>query len=121
MKIGKIAACLVLLSLMLGCSAIYRSTGISQARELEKTGLPAEATILQIRDTGMTLNNDPVVDFMLEVRPEGKAPYRAKTRMPISRLEIPRFQPGAVVRINYDPNDPSRVSFDLEDRSPASV
>jgi len=113
MNEGKMATGFVILSLMLGCSVFYRATGISQARKLDKTGRPAEATILEIRDTGMTLNDDPVVDFVLEVRPEGMEPYRARTRMPISRIEIPRFQPGAIVRVNVDPNDPSRVSFDL--------
>jgi hypothetical protein len=33
--------------------------------------------------------------------------------MRISRIEIPQFQPGAVVHVNYDPNNPSRISFDL--------
>lgn len=116
MKVGKTAAYLTILSFLFGCSAIYRVTGISQALELEKAGRPAEATILEISDTGMTLNDDPVVDFILEVRPEGKEAYQAKTRMPISRIKIPQFQPGAVLRVNYDPNNPSRVSFDLNDR-----
>jgi hypothetical protein len=113
MKGGRIALLVLLLAVLGGCAVINRATGITQARELQRTGLPAEATILEISDTGMTLNEDPVVDFMLEVRPEGKEAYRARTRMPISRIRIPQFQPGAVVPVNYDPKDPSRVSFQL--------
>jgi hypothetical protein len=44
------------------------------------------------------------VDFVLEVRPRGKEACQAKTRMRISRIEIPQFQPGAVVKVKYDPN-----------------
>ena len=116
MSTGKTAASVVMLSVLFGCSWINRTTGYSQAKELEKIGLPAEATILEIRDSGITVNNDPVVDFVLEVRPKGKEAYQAKTRMLISRIEIPQFQPGAVVRVNYDPNNPSRVSFDLKNK-----
>jgi uncharacterized protein YceK len=117
MSVGKATAVVVMISVLSGCSLITRKidrmTGYSQAQELEKTGQPAEATILEIRDSGITVNNDPVVDFVLEVRPEGKEAYKAKTRMRISRIEIPQFQPGAVVHVNYDPNNPSRISFDL--------
>ncbi|MCX6558656.1 MAG: DUF3592 domain-containing protein [Candidatus Aminicenantes bacterium] len=117
MRVAKTTAVVVMISALFGCSVITRKidrmTGYSQAQELEQTGQPAEATILKIRDTGMTVNNDPVVDFLLEVRPESKKAYKAETRMRISRIEIPQFQPGAVVKVNYDPNDPSRVSFDL--------
>lgn len=117
MKAVRLVTCLFLLPVFFfGCSAVYNRVGITQARELNRIGRPAEATILEIRDTRMTLNDDPIVDFVLEVRPEGREAYRAETRMPISRIEIPQFQPGAVVRVNYDPDDPSRVSFDLEDR-----
>jgi hypothetical protein len=120
MNVGKTTAVVVMISVLFGCSVITRKinrmTGYSQAQELQKTGQPAEATILEIRDTGMTMNNDPIVDFVLEVRPEGKKAYKAETRMRISRIEIPQFQPGAVVEVNYDPNDPSRVSFNLNNQ-----
>jgi len=117
MSVGKATMVVVMISVLSSCSVITRKidrmTGYRQAQELEKTGQTAEATILEIRDSGITVNNDPVVDFVLEVRPEGKEAYKAKTRMRISRIEIPQFQPGALVQVNYDPNNPARVSFNL--------
>jgi hypothetical protein len=95
-----------------GCAIVNRTTGVSQARELQKTGIPAEAKILELWDTGMTLNNDPVVWLVLEVHPKEGAPYRAKTKSPISRLDVPQFQPGAIVPVRYDPKDHQRVSLD---------
>lgn len=66
-------------------------------------GLPAQATILEISDTGTTINNDPVVRMLLEVRTPGGVPFQAEAERLISRLKIPQFQPGAVVQVKYDP------------------
>lgn len=104
------------LALVAGCVLIDLPTGESEARLLRQTGTPAWATILRLWDTGITVNDDPVVGLEVEVRPspptEG-APFRAvipKSR--ISRLDVPRVQPGETVAVRYDPNDPSRVALD---------
>jgi hypothetical protein len=90
-------------------------SGISDAKVLQKTGEPAEATILQIWDTGMTVNDDPVIRFLLEVHPTGKPDYQAETKLRISRLAISRFQPGAVVPVRIDPRHPKHVALDIYD------
>lgn len=113
-RISRAAVVPVAVVLLSGCAAINRMTGMSQAQELLTAGEPAEATILQIWDTGMTLNEDPVVGFRLEVRsPEGQT-WRAETKGVVSRLAIPRIQPGRVVGVRYDRAYPTRVSLDLE-------
>lgn len=66
-------------------------------------GLPAQATILEISDTGTTINNNPVVKLLLEVQTPGGLPFQAEAERLISRLDIPQFQPGAVVPARYDP------------------
>lgn len=76
-------------------------------------GLPAQATILQIWDTGMTMNRNPVVGFLLEVRPASGASWQAKTKLVVSRLAVSRVQPGVIVPVRYDPNDHTRVSLAL--------
>jgi hypothetical protein len=98
-----------------GCMTgwINRRTGITETREVQATGEAAQATILELIDTGMTLNNDPVVDLVLEVRRTGQPAYRARTRTPVSRLAVPRFQPGAVVPVKVDPRNPDRVALDV--------
>ena len=101
-----------------GCAFINHMDGVAQARQLQKTGLAAQATILRIWDTGMTVNDDPVVGFLLEVRPPGGAPYQAETKLLVSRLSIPQVQPGAIVPVRYDPAVPSHVSLELGPREP---
>ena len=72
-------------------------------RAVLANGQPAEARILEIRDTGTTINNDPVVRFLLEVHPPDGSPFQAETERLISRLEIPQIQPGTTLRVKYDP------------------
>lgn len=102
-----------MLALAAGCAVIDRATGESQARVLRQTGVPAWATILRIWDTGITLNDDPVIGMEVEVRPEEGESFRAvipKSR--ISRIAIPQFQPGKEIAVRYDPRDPSQVALD---------
>jgi hypothetical protein len=104
---------LVVCAGLCGCFIANKTAGLSQAKELQKIGRPAQAVILQISDTGWTLNDDPVVAFWLEVHPDGEEAYQARTKIVISRVHIPQFQPGASVPVRIDPKDRSRVSLDI--------
>lgn len=96
-----------------GCAIANKAAGLSQAKELHRTGTSANAKILEIADSGWTVNEDPVISFVLEVYPEGKEPYHAQTKIVISRVHVPQFQPGAMVPVKIDPKNPSRVSLDI--------
>ncbi|HEU5100739.1 MAG TPA: hypothetical protein VFU22_17040 [Roseiflexaceae bacterium] len=78
-----------------------------------KNGTPAQATILRIWDTGTTINDNPVVGFLLEVRPQNLPAYQAESKSMIPRLSIPQFQPGATVPVKIDPLNQSRVALDI--------
>jgi len=103
---------LLLSALALGCSMF--DTGMSEAKDLQRTGVSAQAEILAIGETGLTVNDNPVITLDVEVRPADRPPYRGTIkRLLISRLEVPQFQPGRIIPVRFDPRDPSRVSFDL--------
>lgn len=73
-------------------------------------GERAQATIVAVRDTGMTVNDDPRVELTLRFTPRGEsAPVERKMKMLVSRIAVP--QRGTTVEIAYDPNDPERLSF----------
>ncbi len=96
-----------------GCMIADNMSGITQTRQLQRTGQPAKATFLRIWDTGTTINNDPVVWLELEVHPEKAAAFQAKTKCLISRLDVPKFQPGCTIPVRYDPADHARVGIDV--------
>lgn len=106
-----LALCLTLSGCMTGL--IDRMTGEDKASEIRKTGTAAKARVIRIWDTGMTLNNDPIVGFRLEVHPDGMEPFEAETQALIGRLDIPQVQPGRDVPVKFDPKDHTRVALDL--------
>ena len=106
-----VLAVLALLALT-GCAIRDRMTGETEARRIRAVGVAAPATVVQIWDTGVTVNDDPVVGFLLDVKPEGQAPFQAKTKALVSRLAVPRVQPGAQLKVMYDPKDTTRVALD---------
>jgi len=73
---------------------------------------PADATVLSVSDTGVTLNDIyPYVQMELEVRPQGRPAYRMSSKFLINRLDIPRYQPGSVIGVVVDKNDPNNVAL----------
>ena len=100
-----------------GCSligaAIDQASGGDEVRRLRQVGVPAEAEIVRIWDTGTTINDDPVIGMEVEVLPSGGDPFRAVVpKTWISVLDIPQFQPGRIIAVRYDPADPSRAAID---------
>jgi hypothetical protein len=90
-----------------------------QAKRLLQTGLPAKAKVLALNDTGVTVNQNPQVQLTLEVTPDNgnPPPYQTTLRTIVSRLHIPQFQPGAKLRVRYDPNHPAQVAVEGVDLS----
>ncbi len=66
-------------------------------------GVPAQATILEVSDTGTTINDDPVVRLLLEVEPSGQPIFQAETERVMSRVQLSQFQRGTVVQVKYNP------------------
>jgi hypothetical protein len=79
-------------------------------KKLLAEGTQAQAVVLGVSDTGVTINENPRVKLTLQVQPEGGAPFEATKTVTVSRVAIPRAGDSFIVR--YDPADPSRVEID---------
>ena len=77
-----------------------------KAQHLMAAGRVGTATVTALRDSGMTINDHPVVDLDLQVVVDGGVPYAVTHRQTINRLAIAGFQPGATVPVRVDPADP---------------
>jgi hypothetical protein len=98
----------------LGCMSIVdRFSGGKESCEIVAAGKPATGKIVRLIDTGTTINNDPVVEFLLYITAPGVEPYEARTKHLVSRLDIPSIQPGRIVPVRYDQQTPARVAIDL--------
>jgi hypothetical protein len=85
--------------------------GGAQNRRLLQSGEPATATIVELRDTGVSVNDNPQVELVLDVLPTGRPPFRATTRTMISRLQTSQVQPGMQVLVKFDTNDTNKVAL----------
>ncbi len=111
---ARLAVVILTLVFLLGFYFAFKLTLGPYARQkrLMRSGRRAEATILEVEDTGVTVNKIyPLVKVRLEVRPPDGEPYRAETKMLVNRLAVPQIQPGLVVPVMYDPGDPSSVAI----------
>ncbi|HEV7505855.1 MAG TPA: DUF3592 domain-containing protein [Thermoanaerobaculia bacterium] len=116
-KLAGIGAIAALLAMILGglggCAMIDRMSGVAETKRIQESGVAARARILEIWDTGITVNEDPVIGIKAEVtRADGTTYTATIPKSLISRLDIPRFQPGAVVDVRIDPQDSSKVALD---------
>ena len=108
------ATTILLASALTGCAMIDRMSGVAETKRLQEFGVAARARILEIWDTGITVNEDPVIGIRAEVtRADGTIYAASIPKSLISRLDIPRFQPGAVVDVRIDPQDSSKVALDV--------
>ncbi len=108
------ALALLLAVLLAGCAIADRMSGVSEAKRLQEEGTPTTARILKIWDTGITVNDDPVIGMDVEVTREDGSVYTATIpKSLISRLDVPQFQPGLPVGVRIDPQDPAKVAIDV--------
>jgi hypothetical protein len=84
------------------------------ASRLRKTGVAANARIVEMNDTGVTLNNSPQVKLLLEVTPPMGQPYLVETKQYISRLQTSMYMPGNMIPVLIDPNDKNMISINYE-------
>jgi hypothetical protein len=99
------AVILILIGIVLRIAA-------GKKRRIEQSGTPGEARVVSVGQTGMLINNNPVIEFDLEVTLPGMAPYRTTTRSTVPMIALPRVMPGARLPIKADPTEPSKIVID---------
>jgi len=77
--------------------------GIRNRRVL-RSGRSGEGRVVSVAQTGTYINNNPVVRITLEVTPSDGRPFQAETEKLINQIQIPQYQPGAVLPVRYDPD-----------------
>lgn len=81
--------------------------------DLLQSGQPAAARVLAVRDTGVTINKfNAVLELTLEVHPTDRPVYTAKTRTLLGRTQWGVIQPGMVLQVRIDRQNPQRIAID---------
>ena len=81
-----------------------------KAEELFETGSKGVGTVIQVQDTGMTVNDNPRVKMTFRVEPlDGGEAFDLEKKTTVSRVAIPRQ--GDRYPVWYDPQDPSKWAY----------
>jgi len=94
-------------ALSIGIPFFIMRSNQQKAQALMATGTQGEATVLQINDTGMRINDNPRVALLLEVRIPGYPPYQVQKTVTISIIRLAQVQVGSVVAVMADPTQPN--------------
>ena len=73
------------------------------------SGLAGNAIVTAIADTGMMINEAPVMELDLTVAVPGREPYPVKHRQLVALSAIPNFQPGKTFPVHVDQHDPTKL------------
>ena len=89
---------------------LFRRRKGALARRLLAEGTNTTGTITAVRDTGVTINNNPRIALEIDVKTH-QGPMKLEKTVTVSRLTIPRE--GDVVQVWYDRNDPKTFALGL--------
>ena len=81
-----------------------------KAANLVETGAKGVGVVLNVQDTGTTINDNPRVKMSFRIEPlDGGAPFEAEKTKTVSRVEIPRA--GDRYPVWYDAADPTSWAY----------
>jgi membrane protein implicated in regulation of membrane protease activity len=93
-----------------------------QAMELMRSGTRGIGTIVEVSDTGVTINNNPRILIRMHIEPlDGSAPVERSKSVLVSRVAVPRA--GERYPAWFDPADPDKWMYGtaMEAGAPAEV
>ncbi|MEO7793760.1 MAG: PDZ domain-containing protein [Thermoanaerobaculia bacterium] len=109
---------LPLVGMLSACTSLMTSFGGAMPETLRTQSVAAEALVLEVWDTGWTVNDDPVVGMKVRVQPADGPAYEATIEKTlVSRIATWQFQPGTTIPVRYDPQNPAVVAVDTEPRA----
>jgi hypothetical protein len=105
-----ISTIVALLFLLILAAIILASKHAKLRTKILKDGESAKAKIIQAQHTGGIVNGvNYGISFVLEVQPKNKKSYQATARAMVPAVSLPKYQPGTVVQVKFNPANPSRV------------
>jgi hypothetical protein len=78
------------------------------------SGMPGEALVTAVNQTGVMVNNQPMYSFDIEVSGQGFAPVRTTHREVVPFWYLNRVGPQSRIPVKVDPSNPTRVIFDWD-------
>lgn len=80
--------------------------------KLMQAGLAGQATVLSAAETGVYINERPMVRLQLNVNVPGRAPYTVEHSEVIPLIALGMITPGSSLPVAVDPVDPQKLAID---------
>ena len=88
--------------------AAMRMWELASDEMLRRRGVSTNASVVQISDTRRRFYLQPEVEVLVEYK-IGPLTVHGTFREKMSAVNLARLEPGSVVKVIYDPEEPSRV------------
>jgi hypothetical protein len=88
--------------------------GYEEAQRIRTQGVAGTARVLNMRQTGAYLNEQPQVELTLEVTTSMHGPYQVTLKEWVPLIMLGRLTSGVPLQVKVDPADPQRVVIDWQ-------
>jgi hypothetical protein len=108
------AAILGVLSIGLLWWARRWARGYKEAQRLRASGVPGQAQILSMRQTGVYMNEQPQIELKLQVQTEMHGPYQTTVTEYVPLMLLGTLSSGRPLPVKVDPADPQKLVIEWE-------
>lgn len=88
--------------------------GYKDAQQLRTSGVPGQATIQGMRQTGVYLNEQPQIELNLQVQTQMHGPYQVTVREYVPLMLLGTLSSGRPLPVKVDPADPQKLVIEWE-------
>lgn len=88
--------------------------GYKDAQRLRTSGVPGQATIQEMRQTGLYLNEQPQIELNLQVQTQMHGPYQVTVREYVPLMLLGTLGSGRPLPVKVDPADPQKLVIEWE-------
>jgi hypothetical protein len=97
--------------LVIGIVLAVKSKG---TRKIVESGIAGTGTVVAADETGMTVNDQPMLVFTLDIEAPTLAPYRATSRSTVPFLAVSQLSQGMKLPVKIDPDNNQKVYIDWD-------
>ena len=102
----------IAVAVVLGLVYLVISRRQSRMESLRQTGLPGQAQILEMAQTGVYINENPQVRMKLSVQAQGLAPYVCEKKATVPLIALGMLGSGRPLSVFVNPNDHEDIYID---------
>lgn len=99
-------------SVLLAIVYFVMSNRAGSADKLKQTGIPGQAHILEITQTGTYINEQPRVRFRFRVEGSGLDPYEVKKTITVPQIALGALTAGRPLTVYIDPANHEKFAID---------